>query len=626
MQAPDILRRSRTGPMLDVRDFGDVTLDGRTDNRAALQAALDRCPEGGGVVIPAGGSGFACSMAIPPRPRIAVVGESPRTRVVQTRDPRSTRVGDEWKASAFVLARRGVDGLVFRDLLIEQDASFDALRGYTTTSFFAPIQGFRADGLDIDDVTFACRMGRGLSVRGGDDGRIGDGVRFVGCGATLAVGFVADVFGHDRASDASTFYSPQGWRIGDCEFRGSSAKAPTSLHLTGCNHFTIGRTRFLELDAPGAQGRGLRIYRSDFGVTDADGRVLDRMTGTVGEIVVEGRVGHAVEVIGHHGRGTNVRCDVTLTRPRIDVDGHGLYLDHAAGVRVVAPDIRATGSPLMITRDMTGAVFDKGRYVGTRAGFGGRTVYVGAHADLTGLRFDPDEVRMGAADDYAWNDNLAAVGPGGDASLSGRFVLASASVRPERRPVQVLGAQGRLRLACVFEVPDARAARAWDGRILASVNKGRGALTLELDGNRAVAPAAAAWKPRGLVVNGASVVHAAGNDCGPLHIAAEEVVNVTGGRVRSALPGIDALAVTGARHVHVRAVLEVAPGVEAAAARFTDCCAVTLDGEVRARTRGAAVRMIASGALRSTARIANAGGGGDIARTGQASVVCRREA
>ncbi len=621
MQAPTIVQRSRTGPTLDVRDFGPVALDGRTDNARALQAALDRCPAGGTVVIPSGGAGFLSSMVAPRRGGIAIVGASPDTRVIQTRDARSTRVGDEWKASAFVLVGRGVDGLVFRSLRLEQDDSFAALSGYTTATFFAPIQGFRADGLDIDEVTFACRMGRGLSVRGGNQGRIGDRVRFLGCGATLHVGFAAEVFGYDRRSDVSTFYSPIGWRIGDCEFRGSSTDpaAQASLHLSGCNHFTVGRPRFLGLDAPGPHGVGLSIHRNDFGVTDEAGRVLDRMTGTVGQVEVEGRVNHAIRLTGYFTRGRNVRCEVTLDRPRVAVDGHGLYLDHATGVRVVGADIRATGSPLLMSRDMSDAVFEGGRYVGLRQGQGGRTIYVGGHTRLSGLRFDPELVQMAPADDFAWNDNLAAAGPGGESSLTGRFVLSANPQAGDRRPVQVLGAQGRLRLSCRFEGGGAR----WDGRILASVNKGAGELTLELDRNLA-APGRAGWKSRGVAVNGASVVHASGNDCGPLHIVADEVVNVTGGRVRSELAGIDALSVTGAQFVHVRATLETAPGVEAAAARFTDCCAVTLEGEVRARSRRAAVQMISSGSLRSGARIANAGGGGDIARTGQAAVVCRR--
>lgn len=127
----DLSEAMRAAPVtaFDIRDFGAVG-DGRTDDRGAIQAALDAVHPGGGTVFLPPGD-YVVGGPLAPRPSTLLLGTH-TPRYEESRNPTSQcklRVRAGFDGPALVVATPEAKGVVLRDLALVGDGVGDQVHG-----------------------------------------------------------------------------------------------------------------------------------------------------------------------------------------------------------------------------------------------------------------------------------------------------------------------------------------------------------------------------------------------------------------------------------------------------------------------------------------------------------------
>lgn len=548
-------------PQLDILFFGIKNIrlpqyaggatadDGVTNEGACLRAAIaEAATEGGGVIwIPPNDTGYVFDMAEIHDDRIYIHGAG--TRIIQTVDASCVQVGGtDYTMSPWVIFQRGVNYGGVEGFIITQDATFNALAAtYTSTANFAPVIVHRANYIKIANNVFNCYMGRGIQIRGGNFNRIEGTNQFIACGLTNAVGFTSDSYYGDPVGVAVPFYSSVGTYVGPITILGSSIKtqAANSLHMTGCNDFVVDKPNILNLTDPLQDG--IRIYASDFGVSDINGNVVTKMKGIVNCPQVTGTCGSGVSVIGDSAGGVDVITEVDVTGAHVRVTGLGIKLERFVQGKISGCHIVASASPLWMGDSLENCSINDNYFESTVAGTSLRTLFVGSTTEMLGFRFFNNFVTSSPLDDYILETTSALFGPENAFICNNTFTFKSSSITS--RVIELAGCTGALNFN--DNIIDIRAAGI-SNRFIASITERAGTVLSINAANNAVGTSnSTVYIKRGIVINASDDVMLSNNDVGGMDITCTSDVVITGGQILHDAIGSMPLKITGASEIKV---------------------------------------------------------------------------
>lgn len=598
--------------ILSVADFGAVG-DGSDETIKLRAAALAAELRGCALFWPATPLGYKCQMITFTIGNVEMIGQN--TKIVQTVDASCHSIGGaDYTVSAVFFFRPGAHKCNIRGFQFSQDATFAALPvTYTGTSNFSPIVVYRSDYITIDGCIFNCSMGRGIQFRGGNFGRIGDNNTFINCGLTAAVGFTADAYYGDAVGIAVPFYSPIGLHVGSVKVFGSSLNvlARTSIHLTGCNDFT--------LDSPIVNGLNdatqvaIRIYSSDFGVTDISGNIVGRMAGLVISPQVRGVCTHGLQIT-LDGGGTDPIADIVVSNPVIDVTGIGIFLERFPSGKILGAHVRASASPLWFGDSVEMSEIT-GYYECTTLGTSGRTVFAGSTAEMVGINWHDMTIVMAAADDYAFDTVGVTIGPKG-ANFDNILIVAN-TTSVASRILQLSECGGSVNLSNI--TIDVRGAGI-SNRFLFSITEAAGAV-LSVSGRdvKDISTNGTAYTRRGCTVNASDDVSFVNCDFGGMDITCTRDVLIEGCRVVQNRAGTP-LTVNGAALVKVSdSHIEASVAGNVLGAEFIACGKTKIhhSSVVTTNSTQPSIRATTSGVVEADkVDISNAGTGVPYAVTG----------
>lgn len=398
--------QAKARQIMSVADFG-VLGDGTDEtvgiHKACAAAELAQCE----LFWPPTVAGYKTQMVTFTTGKCSMRGHN--TKIIQTRDASCLQIGGaDYTVSAVFFYRPGAHRCRVSGFNFTQDATMNVPAGYTSVSFASPVVVYRSDYIVVEENIFDCLMGRGVQWRGGNFGRISRNF-FLNCGLTGSVGFTADAYYGDAVGVAVPFFSPIGMKVSSNVFYGSSAKvqAGNSLHMTGCNEFNVSLNIITSL-TDAAQG-GIRIYASDFGVSDIAGTVVSRMAGIVDSNQVSGVFLQGLEVLCDSTTGVDVAADLVCTNTVVNGTGIGIKLERFIGGRLLGSHIRVSASPLWVGDSVANSEVT-GYYESTTAGTSLKTIFFGSTSELVGINWHHMTVVSSTACEYMMDTTGVAIG------------------------------------------------------------------------------------------------------------------------------------------------------------------------------------------------------------------------
>lgn len=391
--------------IVSVADFGAVG-DGVTDDTVAIQLAVTTAEANrSSVLFPSTVNGYVSERVDIKTGGIKIYGD--HTKIIHKYDTVVAGSGGAGTTKAWPVF------MIYRDANYTEITGFEFVADSSIATVSASVPGWEsylshivshnADRTWIHHNKFAGTQDRAIFFHGGDYAKVHDN-DFTTMGMIMHVGFAQNQnFWDTGANDQTTWFSPRAPVVKNNHFNGYAGTLTAVLFMTGCTNISVKDNKLTGMNQSGATG--IKIYSNDFGLTDNAGAPQLIMGGEVAGNTVEGVFQEGLILDGYSSNATSQIHQLRLEvhGNTITGTGNGIDIERCNFTKIHDNQVSVTGSPLLMTRDVTSTNIDKNNFEGTTAGNNTTTLWSGSTLTFDNSTLDGNNLTTPVGDNRVLN-------------------------------------------------------------------------------------------------------------------------------------------------------------------------------------------------------------------------------